>query len=223
MPFLSGSFQECLDPYDNSTFTFTLEGSNACSSTSGQTHLSHIDYCCFVEGSLVTMGDGSTKPIEQVNVGEVVLGAFGEKNTVMGLQKPRVGFTKVVNINNEHKTTINHPHIGPDRGFYCVDSSSLPTYVYGKDHIVIERDNKVVVRTMTGATSVPMQTLQVGTQLQTITGPRAVNTIEPVNMSPFTQVYHLAVDGSHTYIVDGYAVAGWADDKDFDYTSWTRK
>jgi hypothetical protein len=63
--------------------------------------------------------------------------------------------------------------------------------------------------------------LEVGTILQTQTGPRAVMTLETIRMPASTRVYHLTTNGSHSYRVDGYAVAGGATEDDFDYDSWT--
>jgi hypothetical protein len=76
---------------------------------------------------------------------------------------------------------------------------------------------------MPGVSKDRLTTLQVGTELQTITGSRTVNSIVYKPTSPFTDVYHLVVDGSHTFNVEGYAVTGWATDTDFDYDTWTPK
>jgi hypothetical protein len=65
--------------------------------------------------------------------------------------------------------------------------------------------------------------LEVGVELQTVTGARRVDILDTIKMSPFTQVYHLVIDGSHTYCVDGYAVTGWPREDDFDYDTWVAR
>jgi len=191
---------------------------NACSSSNYPG-----SFTCFLEGAPVSMADGTTKPIEEVKIGDTVLGAFGETNKVTALHQPYLGPSMVVNINGEHKSTSHHPHVSPDYGFYCVNPKMLTSATYGNKHTLILEDGTKITRCMEGMSSVEIQPLVVGTQLQTVTGPRTVNTIESVKMSPFTKVYHLVVDGSHTYNVEGYAVTGWATDKDFNYKTWTPK
>lgn len=194
----------------------TLTASNSCSSSTGDA----IAFC-FLAGSPVTMEDGSTKPIESVAVGDRVVGAFGEINTVEALQVNPLGIATISNINGEHKTTSHHPHISPDHKFCCVQPAVISSLTYGKDHWVTVADGSKQKRTMTGVKPERIVKLEVGMTLQTLTGPRTVTSIERVPMSPTTPVYHLAVSGSHTYVVDGYAVSAWPREDDFDYDTWT--
>lgn len=199
--------------------TFTISASNSCSSSSAP-----AEFGCFLEGSLVAMADGSFKPIESVVIGDNVLGAFGETNRVLALHRPVLGAGCVININNEHKTTAHHPHIAPDKKFLCVEPSILKGMTYGKEHtIIVDASGKKEKRVMKGVNESRIAKLEVGSDLQTISGSRKVNTLEPIKMSPLTQVYHLVVSGSHTFIVDGYAVTGWADEDDFNYDTWAPK
>jgi hypothetical protein len=169
------------------------------------------------------MADGTTKPIETVEVGDRVVGAFGEINTVTGTQTPLLGFSTISNINGEHKTTSHHPHISPDHNFCCVRPNVVNSLAYGKYHMVKGANGVIEKRLMKGVKPERVVKLEVGMTLQTVTGPRAVTSIEHVPMPPSTPVYHLATNGSHTYVVDGYAVAGWANEEDFDYDTWTSK
>jgi hypothetical protein len=193
----------------------TLTASNSCSSSSGEAAL-----FCFLAGSPVTMEDGTTKSIETVAVGDRVVGAFGEINTVEALQVNPLGLATISNINGEHKTTSHHPHISTDRKFCCVKPMGLSLLTYGKQHWVVGANGIKKQRIMKGVRPDRITTLDVGMTLQTLTGPRTVTTIEHVSMPSTTPVYHLAVSGSHTYIVDGYAVSGWPNEDDFDYDTW---
>jgi hypothetical protein len=200
---------------DITEVTVTL--SNSCSSVTDNAILG-----CFLPGTPVALVSG-TKAIEDVVVGDQVIGAFGEVNTVLALHRPLLGGGKVCRINDEHTTTTHHPHISADRKFYCPNPAALNNFTYGQKHTIIKGDGSKEKRTMTGVNRERILTLAEGVVLQTITGPRAVTKMEPVAMSPFTQVYHLVVGGSHTYTADGYAVVGWAREDDFDYDTWTPK
>ena len=193
-----------------------LTVSNTCSSITDPTVLG-----CFLPGTPVALAGGITKPIEDVNVGDLVVGAFGEENPVTALHRPLLGAGKVCRINDEHTTTTHHPHIGADRGFFTPNPAALNNFTYGQKHTVILGDGTKEKRVMTGVRRDRILALTEGTILQTLTGPKTVTKVEPVAMSPFTQVYHLVVGGSHTYTVDGYAVVGWAREDDFDYDSWS--
>lgn len=196
----------------------TVTSSNACSSVTDDVILG-----CFLPGTPVALAGGVTKPIEDVKVGDLVIGAFGEVNPVTALHRPLLGGGKVCRINDEHTTTTHHPHIGADRGFFTPNPAALNNFTYGQKHTVILGDGTKEKRVMTGVRRDRILKLEEGTVLQTLTGPKTVTKVEPVAMSPFTQVYHLVVGGSHTYTVDGYAVVGWAREDDFDYDSWTPK
>jgi len=198
--------------------TFLFTASNECSSKTEETD----EGGCFVAGSKVSMTDGSLQSIENVQVGDKVMGAFGETNRVVALHRPMLGFTKLININSEHITTVHHPHIGADKSFITYDCSGVQNNFYGKNHKVINGYGVSELRTMTGVAECRMKPMAVGEVLQTVSGPKAITTIDNVEMSPFTRLYHLVVSGSHTFCVDGYAVTGWADDTDFDYETWKK-
>ena len=200
------------------TLNAVLTVSNSCSESS-----TDASFGCFLEGAPVTMADGTTKPIQSVMVGDVVRGAFGELNTVEALHQPMVGSSRLCNINNEHRSTTHHPHISADKKFYVVDPAILANMTYGKKHTVILADGSTERRTMPGVAKERLLKLTEGVELQTITGARAVTSITYEPISPFTKVYHLVVGGSHTYIVEGYAVSGWATETDFNYDTWTSR
>ena len=207
-----------LRPYDESSLVVQVVASNACSTTSDD-----AEFGCFLAGSPVCMADGSFKPIENVAVGDKVRGAFGEINTVNALHRPLLGAGSMVVINGEHSATAHHPHISADRNFYVAEPDILSGFTYGKKHTVILADGTKEKRVMTGVDKSRLLKLTTGIELQTVTGGRVVNTIDYKPMSPMTQVYHLVVSGSHTYIVEGYAVAGWCDENDFNYDTWSAK
>jgi hypothetical protein len=205
-----------VDPYYNVTITVTGY-IGTCPYTG-----SAVTAPCFLEGALVTMADGTTKPIETVNVEDWVLGAFGEINQVIALHRPLLGTNRMCRINEEHSTTNHHPHISVDKKFYCGDPSLVRTATYGRSHPVIQKDGTVVQRYLEGLRSDRILPFEKGIHLKTVEGSREIKSFEVYDLPPETQLYNLVVDGSHTYHVEGYAVTGWPHEDDFDYDAWVR-
>ena len=168
------------------------------------------------------MGDGSFKPIETVLPGDTVVGAFGELNTIRGLDFVVLGDRNMYNINNEHDTSNDHPHISPDRKFYSPEVDAIYKE-WGHDFPVILQDGAIEMWTNTGLSKGVVNTLTQGIVLQTLNGPKMVETFTQYRMPPETKLYNLVVAGSHTYTVNGYAVTGWPTEVDFDYSTWTKK
>jgi phosphoribosylformylglycinamidine (FGAM) synthase PurS component len=167
------------------------------------------------------MADGTTKPIEDVQVNDLVIGAFGEINKILALHLPILGSSDMCKINDEHSTTNHHPHVSLDKKFYCGDTDLSSTY--GHKHKVIDEYGNTVERMLDGLNKERIKKLHIGVNLKTIEGSRITNSIEIYSMPEDTQLYNLVVDGSHTYHVDGYAVTGWPSEHDFDYDNWTSK
>lgn len=175
---------------------------------------------CFFHDALVTMADGSIKAIEDVRVGDMVLGAFGEHNQVLALHRPLLGNNTMTNINNDHHTSSHHPHISPNKKFYAVKPAVVMSDTYGKSHEVLDENMVPYQRFLSGLNSGRVQQMELGIKLKTIDGSREVTFLDTYEMEPETQLYNLVLSGSHTYYVDGYAVTGWPNEDDFDYDLW---
>ena len=175
---------------------------------------------CFLAGSLVTMADLTTRPIEDVRVNDLVLGAFGEINRVLALHRPLLGNALMCKINNEHTTTNHHPHVSLDKQFYCGNPDLVSNSTYGHVHKVIDVDGNYVDMMLPGLKRERIKKLEVGVRLKTVEGSRIAQTLETFSMPADTQLYNLVVGGSHTYYVEGYAVTGWPREDDFDYDNW---
>ena len=196
--------------------SITVNAINDCGTTPSQ-----YDFPpCFLAGTPVTMADGTQKVIEEVAVGDRVLGAFGEVNEVLALHRPLLGKALMCKINGEHSTSNHHPHVAADGGFYANDPATTDNVLSGGLYPVINAAGQKEIRKLLGLRPGRLQQLAVGVALKTVEGSRVVTTIETYSMPPNTQLYNLVVGGSHTYHVDGYAVTGWPREDDFDYDSW---
>jgi hypothetical protein len=178
---------------------------------------------CFFHDAIVTMADGTTKAIEDVRVGDMILGAFGEHNPVLALHRPLLGNNTMTNINNDHHTSSHHPHISVDKKFYAVKPAVVMSDTYGKSHEVLDENMIPYQRFLAGLNAGRVQQMETGIILKTVEGPKEITFLDTYEMAPDTQLYNLVVGGSHTYCVDGYAVTGWPNEEDFDYDAWTVK
>jgi hypothetical protein len=169
------------------------------------------------------MADGTTKAIEDVRVGDMILGAFGEHNPVLALHRPLLGNNTMTNINNDHHTSSHHPHISVDKKFYAVKPAVVMSDTYGKSHEVLDENMIPYQRFLAGLNAGRVQQMETGIILKTVEGPKEITFLDTYEMAPDTQLYNLVVGGSHTYCVDGYAVTGWPNEEDFDYDAWTVK
>jgi hypothetical protein len=123
-------------------------------------------------------------------------------------------------INDDHTCSHHHPHVGPDHNFYVGNIDEVMNSTYNKWHSVIT-ENGPENKFLHGLKPSRVRQLEIGSILQSKDGPREVVSVDVFEMPPETQLYHLVVDNSHTYIVEGYAVTGWPREDDFDYDTWT--
>ena len=178
---------------------------------------------CFLAGAPVTLADGSTKPIEEMKVGDIVLGAFGEHNTVLKCKQSVLGVGRMCKINGEHTTTLNHPHITPNKKFvFCngaVDSKGLK--LTDLHSLIVNMAPAGLHYAMFELKKGRIQSMAIGTELHAVGGPKPIETMELLSLPSTTPIYNLAVSGSHTYFVNGYAVTGDMKEDDFDVDLWT--
>jgi hypothetical protein len=208
-------YADILGCCDDVLITMTLTNDCGSATASGPAGV------CFLAGARVAMADGTEKVIEDVVVGDRVIGAFGEVNEVLALHRPLLGANRMCNINGEHHTSNHHPHIGPNRKFYSNDLAWLQSATYGREHDVINADGITEKRMLHGLAAGRVQQLTIGAALKTLEGARPVRTLDVYELPADTQLYNLVIGGSHTFHVDGYAVTGWPREDDFDYDAWT--
>lgn len=177
---------------------------------------------CYLAGSKIAMADGSIKNIEDVQVNEFVLGAFGEINQVLALKQPLLGTRSMFKINGEHDTTNEEIYIASNKSMYAIDTDAA-CHEFGKEWECIVADGSTQMIMNHGVASDRLHTMTVGVDLHTINGPRLVDVIEEYTLPPETQLYNFVLSGSHSFFVNGYAVVSSPNENDFDYDTWTSK
>jgi hypothetical protein len=134
------------------------------------------------------MADGTKKNIQDVHIGESVLGNNGEVSMVRNIHKPLLGErkdNKVYAFNGgRYFVTAEHPFMTTE-GWKAID----PVWSM-EEHPEMSS----------------ISHLHVGDTLITENGKVVLETLDYEERDPSTQLYNLMLDGDHTYIADGYVV-----------------
>jgi hypothetical protein len=160
---------------------------------------------CFVTGTLVALADGTSKPIERIEIGDLVLGRGGRVNRVLGLERPTLGHRPLYALNGGRAfVTGGHP-FWTAGGWKAVDAAAaaieIPRLRVGQlavgdrlTHLAAVRVPAFVGR---GISVEPVEVRQGEIVLEAVTGGSA---------DPATQLYNMRVDGDHTYFADDWLV-----------------
>ena len=142
---------------------------------------------CFIAGTRVTMSDGTTKDIEAVAIGDMLLGENGISNKVLDFERPKLGNRELYSINGgPYFITPAHPLRTTD-GWKSISISE------------IHRENTDLVDEL------DITELKIGDELMRADGSvEVVNSIRGKDDVDDTQLYNFILNGDHTYYVDGY-------------------
>lgn len=144
--------------------------------------------CCFVAGTQIAMADGSSKSIEDVDLGEIVLGKDGAHNTVLEFLRPTLGETGATLIafnSGEPFMASDHPVYVKGQGWKSFD----PAMTYSKYSMTVGR-------------------YQVGDVIETVNGAgvEIISIEEYSDQDPDQTIYNFSLDGNNTYIANGLVV-----------------
>jgi hypothetical protein len=144
--------------------------------------------CCFVAGTLIAMADGSHKRIENVVIGDQVIGKDGAINTVQEYIRPVLGDRTLVSFNGGAPFITNdHPVLAMDGTWKSVDPAGTASK-YADANLDVEQ-------------------LSVGDIIAT--GDSAGFVIESIEEHADQydlQVYNFSLDGNRTYIANNLVV-----------------
>src|SRR5262249_45421413 len=103
-----------------------------CTSYSSATCCPSGDFCfqgvcgCFTAGTLIAMADSTSRPIEHVLVGDLVLGNAGRVNRVAEILRPMLGQRPLYALNGSgYFVTAGHPFL-TEEGWKAIDPSATP-------------------------------------------------------------------------------------------------
>ena len=161
---------------------------------------------CFVAGTRVLMADGSEKPIEEIVVGDRVMGAAGQANRVTAIERPRLAGRSLHGFNGGRPfVTAEHPFrtLG---GWKSIDPMAT------RSENARLRVGRLAVGDMLVAVAAPDG--RSGTNGALATSPSAAPAFQYVALralaaapaDPETVVYNLILDGDHGYFADRFLV-----------------
>ncbi len=143
------------------------------------------DGSCFVAGTKVKMADNSLKNIEDVKIGDKVIGKDDQINTVLHLDRPKLSGRKLYAINgSEAFVTEDHPFLTTE-GWKSRDPESSFTYYEEIEVTLLEVGDHIVRED---------GTLEL------------IESLRFEKADPNKTVYAFDVDGNDSFIADGYVV-----------------
>ena len=145
---------------------------------------------CFMPGTLMTLADGSQKKIEEIKVGEKLLGLFDTINEVKVILNPKTNGRRLVNINNKgFFVTEDHPFMTTGGWKSCNKEMSNKNYP-----------------------DLEVNQLQIGDEIRCKGNEvEKVTSIEYKEVDADTDLHNFTLDGDHTYIANGYVAHNKAD------------
>lgn len=190
--------------------------------------------CCFLAGTKILMATGKWSNIEDVRVGDMVMGRFGEPNPVFGLSRPLLGPGRHMwNINGELSNTADHL-TWSEHGWGAISKvdfvnhdyrATLPVHINNTGGIELIYDPSINPETVVE--------FRIGDKLGYGAGYRPLRSLTKEFHPADTQLHSLRLGGSHTMQLrgaksrsrnpGGYVISGFATDEDFDFTTWKPK
>jgi len=139
-------------------------------------------HTCFIADTLVALADGTSKLIQDVMIGDVLLGKDGAHNTVEAFDHPKLG-TRVLYGFNEGVPFVTSEHpFWSDHGWASISPNATRE----------ENENLEVGY------------LKVGDELLTVNGSwYPVTSIQWEAASADTQLYNFKLSGNNSYFADG--------------------
>ncbi|MBL4703729.1 MAG: hypothetical protein JKY54_04360, partial [Flavobacteriales bacterium] len=170
------------DESNTQLYNFKLTGNNTYYADSYTAH--NKGGSCFIAGTAVYLMDGNTKNIEDIQIGETLLGVNNMPNEVLKYDHPLLGERKLYSINNgPFFITAEHPLLTKD-GWKSIDPAATAD----------ENPNLEVGK------------LQVGEILILKDGAEEeIKSINGTTASPDTQLYNFKLSGNNTYFADNYS------------------
>jgi hypothetical protein len=151
------------------------------------------------------MADGTSRPIEHVLVGDLVLGNAGQINRVIEVLLPLLGNRPLYSLNGSNFfVTSGHPFM-TEEGWKAVDPTAVPEQLSELHVGRLTVDDRLLALT---AVAMPVgggratSTEAVDVRIEAV----ALQSLVSQPADPATQLYNLRLDGDHTYFANGLLV-----------------
>lgn len=148
-----------------------------------------VQICCFIAGTKITLADGTVKNIEDVQIGDKLIGKDKSVNQVLEYVRPLLGERTLVSLNGgDPFMTHDHP-------------------VYMKDGTWKSFDPEATKKKYEKLSDWNIGKLEIGDVIETVDGVGfKIQSMSEHQDRADLQVYNFSLDGNHTYIANGLVV-----------------
>lgn len=154
---------------------------------------------CFIAGTRILMADGSERPIDSLQAGELVQDQHGQVNRILAVERVLLGERRLYGLNNLPPFfTAEHPFL-TSRGWAAVSPAMTRT----------ENPALAVLPLFTGMRILCGPTLAASSgnlALAPQPGELPVESLYSVESPATTALFNLILDGSHSYIANSLIV-----------------
>ena len=207
-----------LVPYTG-TYTIKLKSGDGLEYTTSTTYEDDWEQdSCFIPGTPILMADGSQKAIEDIQIGDMVMGIDGLPNRVITPHTTYLGDRRsmLTFADGSLTWTPEHPmwikdHTGDE--FWGVHDYNQ----YLRELGTYETDGGTLE--YRGVERRPIIVIHKDVQFAHLDGWLSKRAVVDHQYGPESVVHSLATDRTHTYIANGYVVAGMVNDNDCDYST----
>ena len=158
---------------------------------------------CFVAGTAVLMADGSERPIESLRPGDLVRGAGGRVNRVVGVERPCLGARRLYAFNGGRPfVTAEHPFLTM-AGWKAIDPAAT-----ARENAALKvtalKIGDLLTRAWPAAPHAGSGNLAADVAVEFSLA--VLMHIEAADGDAAMTVYNLLLDGDHSYVADGFVV-----------------
>lgn len=153
------------------------------------------------------MAEGTSRPIQSVVIGDLVVGGQGLINQVYAIETPALRDRLLYAINDDqHFVTGSHPFLIDD-GWKAID----PANTYREHNLrnvgrLMVGDRIVMLSGVLAAIGSGATSATTSLSVDIHTEPFPVERIEGISADPDLTVYNLMLDGNHTYFANDLLV-----------------
>ncbi len=205
-----GSYDNSDDGTVNGTKNSTVYSSADSSAKSN--YQAHESGSCFTGRSLTITEMGRYVRVDSVKAGDYLMGANGETNRVVGVERVLVGKRTLFGLNStDARFTGEHPFLMADGRWGAFDKEAMDREIFGgfENIVVIDSNKFIVVGDLSSYDDSTVTQLENGDLGVDINGdhiPLSVVATEDKE----EYVYTMLMDGSRTWNIEGIVISGLA-------------
>jgi hypothetical protein len=158
---------------------------------------------CFTGDTEVLLADATTRPIEEIGVGELVVGRDGRISRVVAIERPLLGDRPLYSLDGGTPfVTGEHPFLTP-AGWAAIEPSATAAE-NPQLHVAQLGAGDTLLRVLHARALAPVGGPIERVELEMAEQP--LDRVRAVRRAPDVTVHNLLLDGDHTYLANGYVV-----------------